>query len=129
MATMTYTLIAIDLRLHSVGRVPVEALNPKLLLDPLEEQFDFPAQAVQLGHGERGQREVIGEQGQRPVSIGVAVANPPQVIRIITQGFHAGEAYRLIADEAARFVHDARVQPLELQVLFSRGSRSWRGIV
>ena len=35
-----------------------------MLLDPLEEQFDLPTTAVELGDGERGQREIVGQKDQ-----------------------------------------------------------------
>jgi hypothetical protein len=50
------------LGLHRVDRVAVERLDPEVLLDPLEEQFDLPATAVKLCDGQGGQFEVVREK-------------------------------------------------------------------
>ena len=42
-----------------------------MLLDPLEEQLDLPAQTVELGDGEGGQREVVGEKDQSLAGLGI----------------------------------------------------------
>ena len=49
-----------------------------MLLDPLEEQFDLPAAAVELGDGERGQGEVVGEKDQRLAGLGIFEADASQ---------------------------------------------------
>jgi hypothetical protein len=33
-----------------------------MLLDPLEEQLDLPATAIEVGDGQRRQEEVVGEE-------------------------------------------------------------------
>ena len=38
-----------DLRLHGVFRRAVELLDPQMLFDPLEEEFDLPTAAIQFG--------------------------------------------------------------------------------
>jgi len=44
-----------DLRLHRVVRRAVELFDPKVLLDPFEEQFDLPAALVE-GADRRGRK-------------------------------------------------------------------------
>ena len=49
-----------------------------MLLDPLEEQLDLPAQTVELGDGEGGQREVVGEKDQSLAGLGILEPDTPQ---------------------------------------------------
>jgi hypothetical protein len=49
-----------------------------MLLYPLEEQFDLPPLTIELGDGQRGQREVVGEEDQLFAGLRVLEANPPQ---------------------------------------------------
>ena len=49
-----------------------------MLLDPFEEQFDLPAQPVELGDGERGQGEVVGQKDEPLARFGVAEADAAQ---------------------------------------------------
>ncbi len=46
-----------------------------MLLDPLEEQFDLQAGAVEFGDGQGRQDEVIGKEDEGLVALGVAVAD------------------------------------------------------
>jgi len=48
-----------DLRPHSVPRCPIERLDPQVLFDPTEEQFDLPAKLVELGDGQGGLKKVV----------------------------------------------------------------------
>jgi hypothetical protein len=44
------------LRLDGVLRSAEEGFDPQMLLDPLEEEFDLPPTAIELGDGERRQK-------------------------------------------------------------------------
>src|SRR3989304_646759 len=50
------------LRLHGVLRGPEERLDPKMLLDPPEEELDLPALLVQQGDAFRGKGKIVGEE-------------------------------------------------------------------
>ena len=55
-------------------KTPVAAGVPlivQVLLDPFEEQLYVPAALVQLGDGEGGQREIVGEQAQAEIVLGI----------------------------------------------------------
>ena len=52
------------LRLHSVFRRAVELLDSKMLLDPLEEQFDMPATPIQFTNGNGRKREVVCNESE-----------------------------------------------------------------
>ena len=41
-----------------------EGLDPKVLFDPAEEQFDLPAAAIELSQGQSGKQKIVGQEGQ-----------------------------------------------------------------
>ena len=45
---------------HGVLASPVKTSQAEMLLDPLEEQFHFPAASVKFGDYQSGQLELIG---------------------------------------------------------------------
>ena len=49
------------LRFDGVLAGPIERFDSKMLLDPLEEQFDLPSGLVELANGQRRQRQVVGQ--------------------------------------------------------------------
>jgi len=53
-----------DLPAQSVGAVADKVAQLQGLLDLLEEDFDLPAAAVEIGHGRRRPREIVGEKLQ-----------------------------------------------------------------
>ena len=48
-----------DLGLHGIFGCPEEPLDPQMLLDPFEEQFDLPAALVERADG-RGRQPELG---------------------------------------------------------------------
>src|SRR4030067_384713 len=52
------------LRLHGILRGPEERLDPKMLLDPPEEELDRPALLVQQGDAFLGKGKLVGEEDQ-----------------------------------------------------------------
>ena len=54
----------LNLRLHRIGRRAVKRLDPKILLDPLEEKLHLPAALVQLCNRQRRQRKVVRQENQ-----------------------------------------------------------------
>ena len=50
------------LGLHRIGRGPVECLDPEMLLDPFEKQFDQPAALVQPGNCPGRKLEIVGQK-------------------------------------------------------------------
>ena len=50
-----------------------EGFDTQVLFDPFEEQLDSPAIAVEFGDGVCGEREVVGEELEGGVCLGVAV--------------------------------------------------------
>ncbi len=92
------------LGLHGVLRGAVEAFDPQVVLDPLEEQFDAPAAFVQLGDREGGQDQVVRQEDQALRGVDIDVADTPQGIRIGGRRLATCEHDRLVAAQAARCV-------------------------
>ena len=59
-----------DLGLDRVLRGAEERLDPQMLLDPFEEQFDLPPLTVELGDRQCRQGEVVGEEDQLLAGLG-----------------------------------------------------------
>ena len=93
------------LRLHGVLAVAQEMLDPQVLLDPFEEQFDLPAVLVERADRQRRQCGVVGQEGQRLARLGVLEFDAPQVLGVIANRVLAGEHHELIADQAGVPVH------------------------
>ena len=51
-----------DLRLDGVLAVAQKLLDAKVLLDPLEEQFDLPTILVKRSDCQRGQNKIVGQE-------------------------------------------------------------------
>jgi len=85
------------LGLHGVVRVAIEGLDPQVLLDPFEEQFDLPAATIELRDGQCGQFEIVGEKHKSPVVLGVVEGDATQGVRIEFRGLDAAENNRLVA--------------------------------
>ena len=87
-----------------------------MLLDPLEEQLHLPAAAVEFGDGQRGQREVVGEEDKRGAGAGIAELDAAQLVRIVLRGLGAREHDGLVAAQARLLVDRTRVQPAAPEV-------------
>ena len=48
-----------DLGFDCVGGCSIEALDPQMLFDPFEEQFDFPTLMIDLGDDNRRDLKVV----------------------------------------------------------------------
>ena len=53
------------MRLYGILGGAVEGLDPQVLLDPLEEQLDFPAQLEDVRHGLCRDGEDVGRNTRR----------------------------------------------------------------
>ena len=59
-----------DLSLDGIGGGSKEPLNPQMLLDPLEEQFNLPPLVIDRCHVEGRYLEIIGQEDESFVDIG-----------------------------------------------------------
>jgi len=93
-----------DLGLDRVGRRAEEGFDPKVLLDPLEEQFHLPAGFVQPSDRQRVEREAIGQQHQTLAGVRVGVADAAQAIGVVLGRLDAAQRDGLVAAQAGRLV-------------------------
>ncbi len=105
-----------NLRLHCVLGLPVERLDPQMLLDPFEEQLDLPALAIELRDQRGFETEVVGQK-RNPLARLVFDHHPAQRLGVVFAGVVHREHTRLIAHHAGvDSVDRLRVAPLELSV-------------
>ena len=112
-----------DLRLHCVGRSTVECFDPEVLFDPLEEQFDLPAATEQLGDHQCRKVEMVGQEDQAFVGLGIAVANTAQQVGIAFCRIVRNEPDTLVALQALCLVDLVRVQSAKAEVFPRAGDK------
>jgi len=105
-----------DLRLHGVFRSPIECLDPKVLFDPAEEQFDLPAELIEQGDGQCGQGEVVRQERQVTIVVPVVETDATESFRESGVGIKAGEFDGLIAGQVHGFIHWMREESMTSQV-------------
>ena len=98
-----------DLRLHRVLRGAEEPLDPQVLLDPLEEQFDLPTAFVEGADRGGGQRALVGDEDERLACLGVLEADAPHLLGVARTAVVAGDDDGLVADDAVGAVGGCRV--------------------
>jgi len=107
-----------DLRFDRVRGRAVECLDPQMLLDPFEEEFDLPAGFVELGNRGGVEVEVVGQENERFLRLGIAVTDSSKRLRVFSRRIVTREQNRLVADETRRPVDMTRVATAEVEVLF-----------
>jgi hypothetical protein len=93
-----------------------ERFDTQMLFDPLEEQLDAPTQAVELGNGERGQDEIVGQKDQAFSGLRIFELDSSQrrieALARVKDGEHDG----LVADQARAFVDFVGVAALDFEI-------------
>ena len=107
-----------DLDEHGVGRRAIEGLDPQVLLDPFEEQFDAPAQLVQMRDMQDRKRMVVGKEYIPLARFGVDKPDASKSVWIILRGVHARQNNRLIATQTGTLVHRTGGDDAKLHVAF-----------
>jgi hypothetical protein len=103
---------------HGILRSPIKRLDPQVLFDPAEEKFDFPAEFVELGDGQRGQKKIVGQKSEVPTVLSVVEANPTDCVGVVGLGFEAGQGDFLIAPQVRGFVDGLRRDSARLEIRF-----------
>lgn len=85
-----------DLCLHGVFGGPIECLDPKVLLDPSEEQLDLPAEFVKQGDRQSGKGEVVRQERQITAVVPVIKSDAPKAFGVRMLSIEPGEDHRLI---------------------------------
>ena len=93
-----------DLGLHGVLGCAVESLDPEILLDPFEKQFDVPATLVNAGDGYCGQPEMVGNKDQALACFWIDETDSSEFSWVIPFTFGCLQADSLVATQAAGFV-------------------------
>ena len=93
-----------------------EPLDTEMLLDPFEEQFHLPSAFVQLGYHQRWESEVVCEQDESVLGLGVEVSNTAERNRILLGCFGAFEDYALVAAQTCGLVDMTIGLPLVIHV-------------
>ena len=118
-----------DLRFDCVLGGSVKRLDPQVLLDPLEEQLDLPALAVQVRDQLGFEREVVGQK-RDPFAVLVLGHHAAQRRWIVLAGSEYRQHAGLVAhDVRAGSVHGVGVTPLELGIGFGTGDEERVGLM
>ena len=113
-----------DLRVNGVPGGSVEGLDVKVLLDPLEEEFDLPAFAVQFRDGQRVfNGEVVGQEAIKLSGLKVLIHNKSHRVRVLPGGVVAGKPDRLIGKDAGTFANRPGLKNLVDHVVFGPGDK------
>jgi hypothetical protein len=100
---------------------PEERLDAKMLLEPAKEQFYLPAATIELGHGERGELKVVGEEAQAQGGFRVYEFDEAQLVWVIAASVVVGEHDGLIAAQSGVLVHRPGVEATVPGVAFDPG--------
>ena len=100
-----------------------------MLLDPLEEEFDLPPTAIELGDGERRQGEVVGQEDQRLAGFRILEPNAAERCIEALALVEADEGDGLVADQPGRAIDWMRVAALGLEVRLAAGHEEAAGLV
>src|SRR5262249_832946 len=106
-----------DLRLQRVGAGADERFDAQVLLDPLEEQLDVPAAAIQVRDCLCWQYEVVGQKNQPLLPFWVEESDAAQTLGVSLHRVEPLQQDRLIALNAGRFVDLVGDQAPEAEVL------------
>lgn len=105
-----------NLRLDCVLAGAHKGIDPKVLLDPFEEQLDLPSLSIECGNHLGAERKVVGQKGQA-FAILVFGNNSANHLRIVFGGLVNSEHASLIANDLSiRTIDWLGVSPLKLCV-------------
>jgi len=116
------------LRLHSVLRGSEERLDPKMLLDPSEEELDLPAMLVQQGDAFRGKGKIVGEEDQVLSRFRVDIPDATQFVGVMLRRVDPREDDGLIGPHPGRFVDGSGIQPAVAQILLGPDDEEGRAV-
>jgi hypothetical protein len=97
-----------DLGLHSVFAQPIEGFEAKVLLDPLEEEFDLTAGFVDFRDHNGVDLEVVGYENQAFSGFCIQKAYSAQIVPVEAFCFRSVETDRLIGSQSGGLLYWAR---------------------
>ena len=107
-----------DLGLDCVSGVAVEAFDMEVLFDPFEEEFDTPTGTIELRDGERRQVEVVGDEDEFAMMLGIVETHPTERLWVEERGAGAGEDDGGITAEPGGVIDGSVVAAVEVEVGF-----------
>jgi len=107
-----------DLRSYRVLRSPIKRLDPQVLFDPAEEQFDVPAELVEFGDRQRGLKKVVRQEGQVALVFSIVKTDPTKRLGIIDFRVGAGQGDGLIGSQVHGFIDGPRCDSSRLKIRF-----------
>jgi len=78
--------------------------DAQVAFDPLEEELDLPSRLVELGHDDRLNLQVVGEEDKMLGRLCIEVAHPAQRIREVSRYFGKRWRSNLIAENALQAI-------------------------
>ena len=118
----------LDLCLYRIGARPIVMLDAQMAFDPAEEQLDTPSQAVECGHSQRGDDQVVGKKDKVPISLLVVITNLAQERWEIGPRLWQHGFADLIAAESRPHVHRLGSLPGILQVVLGSCDKERSGL-
>ena len=98
-----------DLGLHRIGARTEVVFDTQVAFNPFEEEFDLPSRLVELGHGESGDLQVVGEEDKMLGRLLVEVAHSAQRVREVGCCFEKRRTPNLIAENTLQAIPRHRV--------------------
>ena len=116
-----------ELGFDGVFACSIEGLDSQVLLDPLEERFNFPAAFVEIADGGSGQGELVGEKDKALAGVGVAEADSAQMVWIVVAAVIAVESDGLVGENARLLVRRAGVDARCVEVALGASDKKCSG--
>ena len=98
-----------DLALHRIGAGTEVVFDTQVAFDPFEEEFDLPSRLVELGHGERWDLQVVGEEDEMLGGLCIEVAHSAQRMGEVGCCFEKRRRSNLIAENTLQAIPRHRV--------------------
>ena len=104
------------LRLHGVLGGSEERLDPQVLLDPPEEEFDLPSLLVEQRDALRGKGEIVGQENQLLLVLDVEESDATEFVGVMLGRVDARQHDGLVGTNPGRFVDGPGVHATTPQV-------------
>ena len=105
-----------DLRLHGVGRGPVERFDLQMLFDPFEEQFDLPLLPIRVRDHLRWNIEEVRQEHETFLLLGIGVGDSSQRLWITGPGLVTDQGDDLVPSHSPRSFGSNRRETMEPQI-------------
>lgn len=99
--------------LYGIFAGTVKGLDPEVLFDPFEEEFDLPAASIDTRDCQWRQGEVIGQKREILSGLGIVISDAPKSVRVVLGGVKRAQDDGLVADDSSRSIHGPGVSTPE----------------